>query len=260
MLTLATLVDTLFHILWATLRVGGMVMVAPVFGAMFVPTRVRLLITLVLSFAMLPAVGPLPSYPPLSVAGLLAVAQELIIGVAIGFLLKIAIEAAVIGGQIVSSGTGLSFAMVVDPQAGGIPLLGRFYLIIATLLMLSVNAHLQLIQVLAASFALLPIGGGGIGPDAMRLVADFAGLMFLGAVKLALPSVVAMLMVNVAFGVISRAAPTLNLFAVGFPITLMAGFAMLALTMPYFSPALENLFERGYVAVGAAMRAGAALP
>ncbi|CAG0938382.1 Flagellar biosynthetic protein FliR [Gammaproteobacteria bacterium] len=256
MLTLATLVDTLFHILWATLRVGGMVMVAPVFGAMFVPTRVRLLITLVLSFAMLPAVGPLPSYPPLSVAGLLAVAQELIIGVAIGFLLKIAIEAAVIGGQIVSSGTGLSFAMVVDPQAGGIPLLGRFYLIIATLLMLSVNAHLQLIQVLAASFALLPIGGGGIGPDAMRLVADFAGLMFLGAVKLALPSVVAMLMVNVAFGVISRAAPTLNLFAVGFPITLLMGFLVILMDIGSHGPIWQAQLTETFNAINRMLGGG----
>lgn len=256
MLTLATLVDTLFHILWATLRVGGMVMVAPVFGAMFVPTRVRLLITLVLSFAMLPAVGPLPSYPPLSVAGLLAVAQELIIGVAIGFLLKIAIEAAVIGGQIVSSGTGLSFAMVVDPQAGGIPLLGRFYLIIATLLMLSVNAHLQLIQVLAASFALLPIGGGGIGPDAMRLVADFAGLMFLGAVKLALPSVVAMLMVNVAFGVISRAAPTLNLFAVGFPITLLMGFLVILMDIGSHGPIWQAQLTETFNAINRVLGGG----
>ncbi len=227
MLTLAALVDTLFHILWAALRVGGVVMIAPVLGAMFVPNRVRLLITLVLSFAMLPAVGAVPAYAPLSAPGLLAVGQELVVGIAIGFMLKIAIEAAVLAGQIVSSGTGLSFATVVDPQAGGIPLLGRFYLIIATLLMLAADAHLQLIEILAASFSLVPVGSGGLAFGDARQVADFAGLMFVGALKLALPSVAAMLMVNVAFGVISRAAPTLNLFAVGFPITLLMGFLVM---------------------------------
>ncbi len=227
MLTLAALVDTLFHILWAALRVGGVVMIAPILGAMFVPNRVRLLITLVLSFAMLPVVGTVPAYAPLSAPGLLAVAQELIVGIAIGFMLKVAIEAAVLAGQIVASGTGLSFATVVDPQAGGIPLLGRFYLIIATLLMLAANAHLQLIEILAASFSLVPVGSGGLAFGDARQVADFAGLMFVGALKLALPSVAAMLMVNVAFGVISRAAPTLNLFAVGFPITLLMGFLVM---------------------------------
>jgi len=250
MLTLAALTDTLFHILWAALRVGGMVMVAPVLGAMFVPNRVRLLITLVLSFAMLPAVGELPAYSPLSLPGLLAVGQELLIGLAIGFLLKIAIEAAVLGGQIVSSGTGLSFAMVVDPQSGGIPLLGRFYLIIATLLMLAANAHLQLIQVLASSFALVPVGSGGIGFGDARLVADFASLMFVGAVKLALPSVAAMLMVNVAFGVISRAAPTLNLFAVGFPVTMLMGFLVILMDIGSHGPIWQAQLTATFDAMG----------
>lgn len=227
MLTLTTLVDSLFHILWSALRVAGVVMIAPILGAMFVPNPVRLLITLVLSFAMLPVAGEIPAVSPLSIAGFLTVAQELLIGIAIGFMLKIAIEAAVLAGQIVSSGTGLSFAMVVDPQVGGIPLLGRFYLIIATLLMLAGNAHLQLIEVLAASFELMPMGSGGLAPTDARQVADFATLMFVGALKLAMPSVAAMLMVNVAFGVISRAAPTLNLFAVGFPITLLMGFLIM---------------------------------
>lgn len=236
MLTLATLADTLFRILWSALRVGGVVMIAPVLGAMFVPNRVRLLITLVLSFAMLPAVGQLPAYSPLSLLGFLAVGQELLVGIAIGFLLKLAIEAAILGGQIVSSGTGLSFAVVVDPQAGGIPLLGRFYLVIATLLMLAVNAHLQLIEVLATSFELLPIGSGGLDVGDMRLVADFASLMFIGAVKLALPSVIAMLMVNIAFGVISRAAPTLNLFAVGFPVAMLMGFLVILMDIGSHGP------------------------
>lgn len=229
MLTLAALADTLFRIMWTALRVGGVVMIAPVLGAMFVPNRVRLLITLVLSFAMLPVVGAVPAYSPLSIQGFLAIAQELVVGVAIGFLFKLAIEAAVLGGQIVSSGTGLSFAMVVDPQAGSVPLLGRLYLIIATLLMLAVNAHLQLIEVLAASFGLVPIGSGGLAIGDARQVADFGAIMFVGALKLALPSVVALLIVNVAFGVISRAAPTLNLFAVGFPITLLMGFLIMLL-------------------------------
>lgn len=115
---------------------------------------------------------------------------------------------------------------------------------------------LQLIQVLAASFALLPIGGGGIGPDAMRLVADFAGLMFLGAVKLALPSVVAMLMVNVAFGVISRAAPTLNLFAVGFPITLLMGFLVILMDIGSHGPIWQAQLTETFNAINRMLGGG----
>lgn len=231
MLTLTAITETLFNILWASIRVSGVIMIAPILGAMFVPHQLRVLLTGALAVAMLPVIGAVPAFSPLSLPGLLTIAHELAIGIAIGFTLKLAIEAAVLAGQLVSTGTGLSFAMVVDPQAGGIPLLGRFYLIIATLLMLVFNAHLELIEVLARSFTLLPIGANSLQAADARQVVDFAGLMFSGALKLALPSVAAILMVNVAFGVISRAAPTLNLFAVGFPITLLMGFLIMLLTI-----------------------------
>lgn len=227
MLTLVTITDTIFTIMWASLRIGGLLMVAPILGAMFVPGRLRVLLTMVLATAMLPLVGSPPAVEPFSVAGFLAVAQEMVLGLAIGFVLKMAVEAAVLAGQLVSSGMGLSFAMVVDPQSGGMPLLGRFYLIVASLLLLAANAHLQLIAILAESFRIIPIGSGGIEAGEARAIADFAGLMFAGALRLSLPAVVAMLMVNVAFGVISRAAPTMNLFAVGFPLTLLMGLLII---------------------------------
>lgn len=256
MLTLTVLADTLFRLMWAALRVGGMVMIAPVFGAMFVPNRVRVLVTLVLALAMLPVMGPAPAVAPLSLPGFLAVGQELAIGVMIGFLLKIVTEAAVLAGQIVSSGTGLSFATVVDPQAGGIPLLGRLYLIVATLLMLAVNAHLHLIELLAGSFVLMPIGSSGPGYAGARHVADFAGIMFAGALKLALPSVTAMLMVNVAFGVISRAAPTLNLFAVGFPIALLMGFLVMLMDIGNQGPIWISQFAAAFGAMSRILTGG----
>ena len=256
MLTLQLLADTLFRVLWGALRVGGMVMIAPVLGAMFVPNRVRLLITFVLSFAMLPVIGELPAVAPFSIAGFFAIAQELAIGVTIGFMLKIATESAVLAGQIVSSGTGLSFAMVVDPQMGGIPLLGRFYLIIATLLMLAADAHLQLIQIVAGSFSLMPIGGGGLTIGEARQVTDFAGIMFVGALKLAMPSVAAMLIVNVAFGVISRAAPTLNLFAVGFPITLLMGLLVMVMDIGAHGPIWSAQLAETFTAINRLLAGG----
>ncbi len=256
MLTLQLLAETLFRILWGALRVGGMVMIAPVLGAMFVPNRVRVLITLVLSFAMLPVIGAVPAIAPFSIAGFLAIAQELAIGVTIGFMLKIAIESAVLAGQIVSNGTGLSFAMVVDPQVGGIPLLGRFYLIVATLLMLAADAHLQLIEIVASSFTLMPIGSGGLSIGEARQIADFGGIMFIGALKLAMPSIAAMLMVNVAFGVISRAAPTLNLFAVGFPITLLMGLLIMVMDIGAHGPIWSTQLAETFTAINRVLAGG----
>ncbi len=247
MLTLTAIIDMLFNVLWAALRVAGVIMIAPLLGAMFVPNHLRILLVFALAVAMLPAIGTVPAVSPLSLAGLLTIARELAIGLALGFTLKLAIEAAVLAGQLVSTGTGLSFAQVVDPQAGGMPLLGRFYLIIATLLMLVFNAHLQLIEVLAHSFTLLPIGADSLQAADARQVVEFAGLMFSGALKLALPSVVAILMVNLAFGVISRAAPTLNLFAVGFPVTLLMGFLIMLLTIDSHGAIWQAQFAETFV-------------
>jgi flagellar biosynthetic protein FliR len=240
MTTTVQLADGLFAILWTVLRVGGVVMLAPLLGAMYVPRRIRLAMALVLSLAKLPWAGPPPALEPLSGEGRLAITQELIIGLAIGFVLRVATESALLAGQLISTGMGLSFATVVDPQNGGMPLLGRFYIVVASLLLLATNAHLSLIALLAQSFSTVPIGSGGLGPNDARAIADFGTVMFAGAIQLALPSVIAILMVNVAFGVISRAAPTLNLFAVGFPITILLGLFILILSIRTQAPVWEG--------------------
>jgi flagellar biosynthetic protein FliR len=246
MTTTVQLADGLFAILWTVLRVGGVVMLAPLLGAMYVPRRIRLAMALVLSLAMLPWAGPPPALEPLSGEGLLAITQELIIGLAIGFVLRVATESALLAGQLISTGMGLSFATVVDPQNGGMPLLGRFYIVVASLLLLATNAHLSLIALLAQSFSTVPIGSGGLGPNDARAIADFGTVMFAGAIQLALPSVIAILMVNVAFGVISRAAPTLNLFAVGFPITILLGLFILILSIRTQAPVWEGQMTEAF--------------
>jgi flagellar biosynthetic protein FliR len=250
MLTVLQLSDTIMATLWAMLRVSGLVLVAPILGAVFVPARVRVLIAAVLAVAMLPVIAEQPAYSPLSGQGMLTIAQEIIVGVAIGFILKLAIEAAVFAGQVISIGMGLSFATVVDPQQSGTPLLGRLYIIIATLLLLAANAHLALIAILAESFAFIPVGSGGLNAPEARQVVDFASVMFVGAMQLAMPAVIAILMVNVAFGVISRAAPTLNLFAVGFPITLMTGFLIMMMSVKNQGQVWDAQLSESFVAIG----------
>jgi flagellar biosynthetic protein FliR len=256
MLSILQIVDAINTPMWASMRVIGLVLIAPVLGAVFAPARVRVLIAVVLAVAMLPAVQSVPSYSPLSAMGVLTVLQELVLGLAIGFALMLAVEAAVFAGQVISTGMGLSFATVVDPQMGNIPLLGRLYVIVATLLLLALDAHLALIDIVAKSYALIPIGAGGIDAGAARFLVDFARVLFIGAMQLALPSVVAILMVNVSFGVISRAAPTLNLFAVGFPISMTMGFVVLIFAVRGNGPIWEMQFNKALVAIGQLLGGG----
>jgi len=250
MFTTLQLADGIFAVVWTALRVGGVVMLAPLLGAMWVPRRIRAGLAAVLAVALVPAAGAIPKVQPMSPEGLLAIAQELIVGLSIGFVLRLATEAALLAGQLISTGMGLSFATVVDPQNGGMPLLGRFYIIVSSLLLLATNAHLSLIALLGQSFQVLPMGSGGIGPTEARAIVEFGAVMFAGAVQLALPSVVAILMVNIAFGVISRAAPTLNLFAVGFPITIMLGLFIIVLSIRTQAPVWAEQMAEAFTVAG----------
>jgi flagellar biosynthetic protein FliR len=186
----------------------------------------------------------------------LLMAQEVVIGFAIGFILRLVIDAAVVAGQVLSISMGLHFATVVDPQQGGTPTLSQFYVIVASLLIVTSNAHIALIELLGASFESLPIVGPGLSADSAWLVAGLAGSMFVAGLQIALPAVAAILIVNVAFGVVSRAAPTLNLFAVGFPITMIIGFIVTLIGFRSVLPVWLQSANDAFTAIVQVLNAG----
>jgi flagellar biosynthetic protein FliR len=214
-------------------RIGACLMVAPVFGAGFVPARLRLMLAGALSLLVAPLL-PQQSLPALLSLGTLTLtAQELIIGAAIGFSLQLVFDALALGGQLLANGMGLGVAFNIDPLRGvSTPALGQFYVVLGTLIFLALDGHTALLQMTVDSFRGLPVGGPGLGPDALRALADWGSIMFSGALGIALPGVTALLVVNLAFGVISRTAPALNLFAVGLPVTLAIGTAVVLYGLP----------------------------
>jgi flagellar biosynthetic protein FliR len=223
------------------LRIGGMIMVAPVFGARMVSMRVRVALCAALAYITVPLLPAPPSLEPLGVAVMLVAAQEVLVGVAMGFTVQMIFDALVIGGQTMAMSMGLGFAMMVDPQRGvSVPVLSQFLVIMGILVFLALNGHLAMLRLLVESFDLLPVGQG-VSRDGLMSVVSWGSNMFAGALRVALPGVIALLVVNTAFGVMSRAAPTLNLFAVGFPVALLLGFIILVLNIPNFTPAFESL-------------------
>jgi len=219
--------------LWPFLRIGGCLMVAPVFGAKTVPPRVRLVLAAALTVLLGPMIKAPAQVELLSGTSMVIAIQQMIIGVALGFAVQIIFDAVVMGGQLLANSMGLSFAMNVDPLHGtSTPVLGQFYMIVVTLTYLSLNGHLVLIESLLQSFTLLPVGTTGLGGDGLWMLVNFGATLFSGALMIALPGLAAMLIVNFGFGVMSRAAPTLNLFAVGFPAALALGLIVVLLGLP----------------------------
>lgn len=240
--------------LWPVFRVSGVMLVAPILSSAYVPIRIRALLAAVLALIVMPQVGPNPDISSISPLLALTALQELAIGFSIGFVLRLVIEAVLLGGQILATTMGLQFATVVDANQSGTPTLSQFYIIVATLLLLATDAHLALIELLAGSFELMPIASASFGPEQAGMVLGFAGQMFASGLQLALPSVVAILMVNVSFGIVSRAAPTLNLFAVGFPIAMLVGFVVMILTIdsvyPVWADTMNDAFALMFILAG----------
>jgi flagellar biosynthetic protein FliR len=236
----AALLPWLGSFLWALARVGGLCLVAPVFGAAVLPTQVRLGVVVVLALVLAPLAPA--SVDVLGIAGMLELASQVVVGAAVGFVLNLVFDAVQFGGGLVGQGMSLGFAEVVDPQAGGSSnVLGQFYLVLVTLLFLAMDGHLRLIELLADSFRSLPPGGLAIDANGLHAVLAFGVQLFGGAVRVALPAMTSLLVVNIGFAAISRAAPSMNLFAVGFPITVSLGFIALWLSLRSLPGAFDAL-------------------
>ena len=235
------------EMLWPLFRIGALLMVAPVFGARMVPVRIRMGLGVAVTVLVLPL---LPSPPPVDIYTLqffMIVAQQILIGVMMGFALQLVVSAVVTGGQIVAMQMGLGFAAMVDPQNGThTPVVSQFYLIVVTLTYLSLGGHLLMFEVLVDSFKTMPISAQGMGPDSFWKLVIWGNQIFSGAVGMALPAIASLLMVNFAFGIMTRSAPQMNIFAIGFPLTLLMGFALILITLPNVVPYSTSLFNEAY--------------
>ncbi len=217
---------------WPFLRIGAFLMVMPLIGGSFVPMRARLLLAVALTVVLAPVIPIMPSLDVLSVAGLVTITQEIGIGAALGFLVQLVFDAIALAGQVIGMSMGLGFAQFLDRARGvNVPVLGQLFLLLGMLIFLSLDGHLALIRLLAESFYAWPIGLGGLTTPILAEILIWTGQMFVFAVKIALPAITSILIVNLSFGVMSRAAPTLNLFAVGFPVSMLLGFTVIFLNM-----------------------------
>ena len=250
-------------LLWPLSRILGLIAAAPLFGNASVPPTVKILLGVLLATIIGPTVPALPATDPMSLAGLLILVQEMLIGLAMGFTIRIVFAAVEMAGEISSLTMGLGFATLFDPQSHGrSTAISQFLSLLATLAFLAVNAHLVLLSALAESFISLPISASPINGAGFREMAHWGGTIFSSGVQISLPIVAALLITNIALGILTRAAPQLNLFGIGFPITLGVGLLVIGMTLPYLSGPLQNLFLQGIEASRMLPRewAGKAMP
>ncbi len=240
---------------WPLARIAAMLMAAPIFSIRQIPVRFRMLLAVLITVLVQPILPAAPVVPVFSADSLLILVQQLGIGIALGFLLQMAFNALIFGGQVMAYSMGLGFANMMDPANGvQVPVVAQFWLILAMLAFLLMNGHLVLISAVVDTFTVLPIAVDGLSRAGSWDLLGWASRMFAAGLVMAMPVIISLLLINIGMGVVSRAAPQLNIFAIGFPITLMMGFILIWITLPQvmgnFAGLVNETFTRSITVLG----------
>jgi flagellar biosynthetic protein FliR len=241
----ADVIERFYTFLWPMLRISALMITAPIFSLSAFNTRMRILVALVLAWLVYP-LYTWPVIDPTSAQGLLEVFNQIMIGATMGLILQIVVAAVVVAGQSIAAAMGLSMANMIDPNMGNVPVISQLLIVMSTLIFVGFGGHAILLGLILESFNTLPIGTDILNQAVYGRVLQWSSMMFLGAVLMALPVMVSLLFINVGLGIVTRAAPSLNIFAVGFPAMIMAGLVILIISLDSIGGRIEWLWVQGF--------------
>ncbi len=225
------LIERFYTLLWPMLRISALLIAAPVFSLRALSLRVRILLALSLTWLVYP-LHDWPTIDPLSASGLLEIFNQLAIGLVMGLILQVVTAAILVAGQSIANAVGLSMATMIDPNVGNVPVIGQFLIIMSTLIFVGLGGHTMLLALVIDSFNSMPIGKSLMGQAAWGQLVTWSSMIFLGGLLTALPVMVTLLFINVGLGVATRAAPSLNVFSLGMPALMVAGYLIMIFSLP----------------------------
>lgn len=240
-------------------RVAAILMTLPVFSGAAVPSQIKIGLALAVSLVLFPILPPL-SAPAAGgpVALALGLAREVVLGGAIGLTIKLFFAGVQLAGQTVGYQMGMAIANVMDPAtAAQVPILAQFNNLIAVLIFLIINAHHGFIRALAESFGRIPLGGFHPGPEFFDHLTLLCTEMFVVAVKVGAPVIVALLLTSVALGLVARTVPQMNVFIVAMPLKIAIGLIFLGICLPHMAALLRQLFAHLHGSVQVILRLAA---
>ncbi len=237
--------------LWPLTRILAVMTTAPLFGENSIPARVKVGLGVLITLAIMPGLEDLPTVPPTSWEGLLILVWQVLIGISIGLTIRVVFYAVQAAGEIIGLQMGLSFATFIDPNTNAnTSVLSRLFNMVTLLVFLAVDGHLLILAGLHYSFEVLPISPVALAQDGLGEFISWAGQTLMLGLLMGLPLVTTLLTINLSMGILNRTAPQLSVFAVGFPLSLLAGLVMLTIVLPQTTPFLERLFTQGFEAMG----------
>ncbi|CAN5709318.1 MULTISPECIES: flagellar biosynthetic protein FliR [unclassified Variovorax] len=243
--TEAQLMGWITPVLWPFLRVLGLFTTAPLFSTRAIPIRARIGLAFLIALCAQPTLQGQPMVALDSVAMLGTLIQQVGIGMAIGFTVRLVFTAVELAGELVGLQMGLNFASFFNPMSNAqTSAVSSFLGNIATLLFIAINGHLTIVMAVMKSFDAFPIGGSFMQAMGRMRIHELGTELFASALWIALPMIGLLLFTNLVLGVISRVAPQMNIYAIGFPVTLVAGLVGITLTLPMMEQPLLMLMEQ----------------
>jgi len=228
--SLIEILDKFLVVIWPMLRLSAFLAFTSIFSARAVNMRIRMSLGFAMAFFVSQQIA-IPKIDPVTAEGLLEISRQILIGLTMGLVFQVASAALVVAGQAMSGSMGLSMANMVDPNMGSVPVLSQFFNIMGTLIFLGMGGHLIVFGLVMESFKLIPIGQEFFTQDMLGKMINWSAMMFLGALLIALPVMMTLLFINVGLGFVARAAPSLNIFTVGFPALILMGFVVMMFSM-----------------------------
>ena len=241
----AQIMAWLSPVLWPFLRVLALFTSAPVFSMRAIPVRVRIGLAFLVALC---AQAALPGQPVIDLNGREAagaVLQQVGVGLAIGFAVRLVFVAVELAGEVIGLQMGLNFASFFDPASNAqVSAVARFFGNIAMLLFVVVNGHLMVLMAVVKSFESFPVDGHFLQAVAQMRLHELGAAVFASGLWIALPMIALLLFVNLTLGVISRVAPQMNIYAVGFPVTLTVGMLGITATLPMLEQPMLTLLQQ----------------
>jgi len=232
--------------LWPFFRISGMLMSMVVIGSFIISRIKRAALAFTFTLVIFPILPAMPVVELISFEAFMISINQLIIGLAVGFVSRLIFETFIVGGQIIAMSSGLGFAQINDPSSGvTVPAVGQFFLMMATLIFLAIDGHLMMFELIIRSFDSLPVSTETLSLASIQELLNFGSMMFAAGLMMSLSAVISLLLVNLSFGILTKVAPTLNIFVIGFPIILTFGLLILWFTIGGFMSHFDRQMQHG---------------
>jgi flagellar biosynthesis protein FliR len=237
---------------WVFIRVGALIFMLPLFGATGIPSLWKAGLSFLLAVIIVPLVPMTLTFPESDLGILLGVCSEILISFLLAILAKLFLASVQLAGQFLGFQMGFNVASVMDPQTGGqSTVISQFLYIFTILLFFSINGHHLFIRAMVESFQAVPPLSFRLSPSLMKVLVKISGEMFLIAIKMAAPILVALFLSNLCLGIVARTVPQVNILMIGFPLNIALGLILLGVTLNNLSPFLVGLIRRmGSVLMG----------